>query len=145
MKAGPVAFYRPDGASPPVSDHLKGTWTGEAISPAGDSRREHVLRFVDGNHLVWEFAQISRDAPGGPEVRSQIVLKGRYEIAGSELRFTVHERHDGVRLLPRKPDDKEPRLYELTPLGEDGAFRVQPKPVAPGFNWFDVRLHRSEE
>ena len=32
-------------------------WVGKQVSPNGDTVREHVLRFVDGKHLVWSVTQ----------------------------------------------------------------------------------------
>jgi hypothetical protein len=125
--AGPAEFYQPNPAAAQAPEDLKGVWTGTAASPKGDARREHVIRFVDATHLVWEFMQIGRDDDGG------------------ELRFTVSEWANGERTFPPKSQDKDPRVYEFTRPAGDGGFRVRPKPSEPGFNWFDVTFHRAEE
>lgn len=142
-KTSIAELSQPDPASPPTRDDLKGIWTGVAASPKGDSRREHSLRFADGQHLVWAFTQISTGKPGEPEFRTETVLKGRYEINGPELRFTVGVKTNGIRAL-ESGADKEPRLFEYT-RNADGSIRLQPKPIEPGFHWSDATFRRAAE
>jgi hypothetical protein len=142
---GPAQFYARHPAAAPAPDEWKGIWTGTVTSPSGDARRESVIRFVDATYLVWEFTSISRDGREGPEIRATTALRGRYEIDGSELRFTVTERAIGDRVFPPKPEDKDPRVYEFARLPGNDGFHVRPKSSEPGFNWFDLTFTRAPE
>jgi hypothetical protein len=142
---GPAEFYEADPVAAPAPDEWKGSWTATVTSPAGDARRESVIRFVDATHLVWEFTHVSRDGRDGPEVRATTALRGRYKIIGSELQFSVTDRAIGDRTFPPKPEDKEPRRYEFTRLTGDSGFHVRPKPSEPGFNWFELTFHRAPD
>src|SRR5207248_8787869 len=53
----PERLLKPDPKAGPVADKLKGVWVAEQVSPNGDSRRDHVMRFVDGTHVIWSIAQ----------------------------------------------------------------------------------------
>ena len=101
-----ASLLKPDPKAPPLDKKFDGLWGARQDAPDGVFRA-HELRFVDGENLVWAFTQHS------PGVRSNITLRGRFEIKGGELRFTVTEKFAGEERMALRPEDKHPRVYSF--------------------------------
>jgi RNA polymerase sigma factor (sigma-70 family) len=101
-------LLKPDPKAPPRDQKFDGLWAARQDVPAGDVVRFHEMRFVDGEHVVWTFAQHSAG------VRQTITTRFRYELKDGELRLHVLERFLGEEKLAPRPDDKNPRVYAFT-------------------------------
>jgi hypothetical protein len=126
----PAAVLRPDPKEKPAAPDLAGVWAAEVVSPDGKTRRDMVMRFVDGKHLVWS---VTQSAPG---VRVTTTARYSYRLADGELTLHILERYNGGEKLPPRKEDRAPRVYTLTWGGKD-AFSIRDKadPTAPAIDF----------
>jgi RNA polymerase sigma factor (sigma-70 family) len=138
-------LLKPDPKAPPVDKKFDGLWGARQDAPDGVFRA-HELRFVDGEHMVWAFTQHS------PGVRSSVTLRGKYEIKGGELRFTVLEKYVGEERAALRPEDNNPRVYffKWLPLEQSpdrAAFELKVVGADPNSKspWAVTQFARSQE
>ena len=104
----PGRALRTDPKAKPAPAGVASVWVAEQPSPNGDVTRYHDLRFLDADTLVWSFTQAS------PGIRAVVTVRGRYEVAGGELRLHVAERYYAEEKMAPRPDDlKAPRVYRF--------------------------------
>jgi RNA polymerase sigma factor (sigma-70 family) len=140
----PERLLKPDPKAPPRDTKFDGLWAARQDVPAGDVVRFHEMRFVDGEHLVWTFAQHSAG------VRQTITTRFRYELKDGELRLHVLERFLGEEKLAPRPDDKNPRVYSFTWLKPEespdrAGFVLKATGAGADSPWAVTKFFRSQE
>jgi RNA polymerase sigma factor (sigma-70 family) len=137
-------LLKPDPKAPPRDKKFDGLWAARQDVPNGDVVRFHEVRFVDGEHVVWTFAQHSAG------VRFTMTVRFRAEWKGDELRLQVLEKYAGEEKLKLGPADQQPRVYTFIWLKPEespdrAGFVLTAKAASPDSPWAVTKFFRTQE